>query len=94
MTGTDEMEGITKTDAMIVKETMIAEIVTTMIVIVVTTAIEMITDTGDPTQAVQRAPMIANVEDMMTIADTEIVLLTKEDPIARTLADMIEYPSE
>ena len=94
MIGTDEMEGITKIDAMIVKETMIAEIATTMIVIVVTTAIEMIADTGDPTQAVQRAPMIANAEDMMTIADTEIVLLTKEDPIARTLADMIEYPSE
>ena len=97
MTDTDVMaEIVTDTTKGTETETMIAGI--SAIVITRIIVIEVSANTEDLTQAqeVQGAPMIASEGDMMTIADTEIpiTLLRKEDTIARTLADMIEYPSE
>jgi len=72
-------------------------IVTTMIGIGGTIVIVISVGIGDLTPVrVQGVPMIGRGASVMTIGDTEtpVVLLTRGGPIARAVADMIEYPSE
>ena len=93
-TDTEKIEETLETETILdVTGTMIAEIDMTE-----TTVIEGRESAKDPiltVQEVQGVHMITREEDVMTIDVTKtIVLLKRGGTFAKTIADMIEYPSE